>query len=100
MGLNAMLRGAPHAVPADSVLYVELKHWKSSAKKMSLLGWSFAPFETLVDITAEEPTARCGQLLLHLWRKPLDLHAHERRTQLKPLHLQEHDLFLTIGNAD
>ena len=85
---------------AESVLYVELKHWKSSAKKMSLLGWSFAPFETLVDIFSDEPSARCGQLFLHLWKKPLDLHAHEKRTLLKALHPQEHDLFLTIANAD
>lgn len=87
-------------VRAESVLYVELKHWKSSTKKMSLLGWSFAPFETLVDITCDEPSARCGQLFLHLWKKPLDFHAHEKRTTLKALHPQEHDLFLTIANAD
>ncbi len=89
-----------HDLHAESMLYVELKHWKSSARKMSLLGWSSAPIETLVDISADEPAARGGQLFLHLWRKPLDVHAHERRTPLRPLHPQEHDLFLTIANAD
>jgi hypothetical protein len=43
--------------------------------------------------------AFAGQLFLHLWRKPLDLTAHQRRIQLKALHPNEQDLFLTIVSA-
>lgn len=86
---------------AESVVYVELKHWKSASRKMSVLGWSFASIETLVDGSSppDDPAPRAGQLFLHLWRKPLDLTAHQRRIQLKALHLHEHDLFLSIASA-
>lgn len=86
---------------AESAVYVEVKHWKSASRKMSVLGWSFAPLETLVDVSSppDNPAPRAGQLFLHLWRKPLDLTAHQHIKQLKALHPHEHDLFLTISAA-
>lgn len=41
---------------------MELKHWKSASRKMSVLGWSFAPIETLVDASSppDDPTPRAG----------------------------------------
>ncbi len=82
-------------------MYVEVKHWKSASRKMSVLGWSFAPIETLVDVSSpqDDPAPRAGQLFLHLWRKPLDLSAHQQRTQLRALHPHDHDLFLSITSA-
>ncbi|KAK9917685.1 hypothetical protein WJX75_007169 [Coccomyxa subellipsoidea] len=99
-GHTVILRTPKRQMP-PSVVYVELKHWKSASRKMSVLGWSFAPIETLVDASSppDDPAPRAGQLFLHLWRKPLDLTAHQRRIQLKALHLHEHDLFLSIASA-
>lgn len=47
---------------AEAVVYVELKHWKSASRKMSILGWSFAPIETLVDASSppDDPGPRAG----------------------------------------
>ena len=47
---------------AEAVVYVELKHWKSASRKMSVLGWSFAPIETLVDASSppDDPGPRAG----------------------------------------
>ncbi|EIE19851.1 hypothetical protein COCSUDRAFT_58088 [Coccomyxa subellipsoidea C-169] len=100
-GHTVILRTPMRQMPPEAVVYVELKHWKSASRKMSVLGWSFAPIETLVDASSppDDPTPRAGQLFLHLWRKPLDLTAHQRRIQLKALHPHEHDLFLTIASA-
>jgi hypothetical protein len=55
------------------VVYVELKHWKSASRKMSVLGWSFAPIETLVDASSppDDPGPRAGSpsisKILALW---------------------------------
>ncbi|KAK9902703.1 hypothetical protein WJX75_003253 [Coccomyxa subellipsoidea] len=100
-GHTVILRTPMRQMPPEAVVYVELKHWKSASRKMSVLGWSFAPIETLVDASSppDDPGPRAGQLFLHLWRKPLDLTAHQRRIQLKALHPNEHDLFLTIASA-
>ena len=43
---------------AESVVYVEVKHWKSLSKKMSTLGWSFAPIEMFINASSEQPTSR------------------------------------------
>ncbi len=45
-------------VCAESVVYVEVKHWKSLSKKMSTLGWSFAPIEMFINVSTEQPTTR------------------------------------------
>ena len=39
-------------------MYVEVKHWKSLSKKMSTLGWSFAPIEMFINASSEQPTSR------------------------------------------
>jgi hypothetical protein len=95
-------------VRADAALYIELQHWKSGKRRMSTLGWAWAPWEALVDDSgaaapgAGGPAARAGQLSLHLYRKPLEERAHlggAAQLHLKPLHAQQHDLFLTIADA-
>ena len=43
---------------AESVVYIEVKHWKSASKKMSTLGWSFAPIEMFIDTSSENTAAR------------------------------------------
>ena len=80
---------------AEAVLYVEVKHWKST------LIWPFAPIETLFDMSCppDDPAPRASQLFLHLWSKPLDLSAHQQRTQLRALHPHDHDLFLSLASA-
>ena len=49
---------------AVAVLCVEVKLWKSASRKMSVLSWSFAPIETLVDVSSppDDPAPRAGQL--------------------------------------
>ncbi|CAL8466444.1 g5980 [Coccomyxa elongata] len=100
-GHTVILRTPMRQMPPEAVVYVEVKHWKSASRKMSVLGWSFAPIETLVDVSSppDDLAPRAGQLFLHLWRKPLDLSAHQQRTQLKALHPHDHDLFLSIASA-
>ncbi|BDA51176.1 hypothetical protein COCOBI_18-0520 [Coccomyxa sp. Obi] len=100
-GHTVVLRTPMRQMPPEAVVYVEVKHWKSASRKMSVLGWSFAPIETLVDVSSppDDPAPRAGQLFLHLWRKPLDLSAHQQRTQLRALHPHDHDLFLSIASA-
>ena len=44
-----------HGMPfrgAGSVLYIEIKHWKSDKKRFSTLAWSSVPVDTLVDFSA------------------------------------------------
>ena len=86
---------------AGASVYVEVRHWKGSEGRMSLLAWSHAPVEALADLSAEQPSARCGSLFLHLWRKPLEPSAPRAPGRLRafnPAH--EHDLFLTVGAAE
>ena len=82
-------------------MYVGVKHWKSASRKMSMLGCSIVPIETLVGELSppDVPAPRAGQLFLPLLRKPLDLSAHQQRTQLRALHPHEHDLFLLFASA-
>ena len=91
---------SPCACTGASV-YIEVRHWKGSEGRMSLLAWSHAPVEALADLGAEPPSARCGSLFLHLWRKPLEPGAPRAPARLRALNpAHEHDLFLTVGAAE
>eukprot|EP00887_Chlorella_sp_A99_P005720 scaffold1.g5720.t1 len=79
------------ALPPGSVLYVEIKHWKSAEKKFSTLAWGYAPLEALVDAGPVASRVREGLVGLHLCRKPLldapSLHKARRLGAHPDLHL-------------
>ena len=81
-----------------SVLFVEVKHWKSKEKKFSLRGWAYAPIDQLIDWSKTDPPVRVGPLALTLMQKPapfdLGKTPHKRP---KPLTSRGNDLQLEIG---
>lgn len=58
-------------LPSGSVLYIAIKHWKSSDKKFSVLAWGYAAIDQLVDTGPMASRVRQGRLGLHLYRKPV-----------------------------
>lgn len=44
--------------PPGSVLFVEVKHWKSDKKRFSTLAWSYCPLDRLVDFGAQAARVR------------------------------------------
>ncbi len=45
-------------IPPGSVLFLEIKHWKSDKHKMSTLAWSYAPLDWLVDFGPQASRVR------------------------------------------
>ena len=55
-------------------MYIEVKHWKSSSKKMSTLGWSYAPIEMFIDASSDQPVARYPSLSFPITDHNIRLH--------------------------
>ncbi len=86
---------------AGTVVYFELKHWKTKEKKWSTLGWTYMPKERFIKLVDGEPTVRTEAQGMHMYAKPLDFQAHFRQAsmrKLKPLG-DVPDLFLRFSQA-
>ncbi|KAK9814682.1 hypothetical protein WJX72_009730 [[Myrmecia] bisecta] len=94
-----MLQTPVRQIPEGSLLYIEVKHYKTKEQKFSLRAWSFAPFEALVDITAVEPCVRIGPLDLSLYQKPIDTQPAAAARKLKRLAPSGYDLHINVDIA-
>ena len=54
-----------------SILFVELKQWKK--RRFSTVAWSFVEVEMMVDAGVLCSRVRCGEMVLPLFRKPVDV---------------------------
>ena len=91
MGRDMMLL----LLAAGSHLLIEIRHWKSLDKKMSVLAWSYLEIDKVIEgAGSPDPLVRSGSLFLHMYRKPVEV-------QIKPGKHRtlstSHDLFLSVS---
>lgn len=102
--------------PAGCAVYFEIRHYKTTERRLSTLAWSFLPVEAFVlhhhqsqggpaSPRSRGPRVRTGPMFLSLYHKPTDPGAHARTalhhaaaiTRRGPRPISKvHDLFISV----